>query len=80
MLILYNRMKLPNFGLKLISSSFGSGFEYEFESGSETFISVPDRIRPKVSDPSGSGSVTLQGNDKLPEDHRESKHIDQDAE
>jgi hypothetical protein len=46
---------------------FGSGFESGFESGSETgsemFISVPDRIRirPKVSDPygSGSGSATL---------------------
>jgi hypothetical protein len=30
-----------------------------FDSGSNTFISVQDRIqiRPKVSDPSGSGSV-----------------------
>ncbi len=29
------------------------------ETGSEMFISVPDRIRPKVSDPYGSGSATL---------------------
>ncbi len=37
--------------------SFGSGFG----SGSETFISVPDRIRiqPNVSNPSGSGSATM---------------------
>ncbi len=40
-------------------SSFGSGFE----SGSETFISVPNRIRirQKVSDSSGSGSGSGSG-------------------
>jgi hypothetical protein len=40
-------------------SNFGSGFESGSKSGSETFISVPDQIRPKVLDPSGSGFATL---------------------
>jgi hypothetical protein len=44
-------------------SGFGSGFESGFESGSEMFIPDRIRIRPKVSDPygsgSGSGSATL---------------------
>jgi hypothetical protein len=50
-------MEPPCFSLK-IRLLF---IDFFFGSGSETFISVPDRIRirPKVSDPSGSGSATL---------------------
>ena len=63
---MYNRMKLPYFGLNvrlLFTDFFGSGFESGFGSGSKTFIPVPDRIRirPKVSDPSGSGSDSGSG-------------------
>jgi hypothetical protein len=47
------RMKLPYLGLN-IRLLFTDLFF-----GSETFISVPDWIRPKSSDPSGSGSATL---------------------
>ncbi len=49
--------------LDFFGSSFGSGFE----SRSETFISVPDRIRiqPEVSDPSGSGSGSGSGSATL---------------
>ncbi len=61
-------MKLPYFGLNLrllLQIYFGSGFESGFESGSKKLISVPDRIRPKVSDPYGSGSGS--GSATLPE-------------
>jgi hypothetical protein len=46
---------------------FGSSLGSGFESGSETFISVPDRIRirPKVSNPSGSGSGSGSGSATL---------------
>jgi len=49
-----SRIEHPN-----LLSSFGSGFK----SGSEMFFSDPDRIRirPKVSDP--SGSATLQSSE-----------------
>jgi hypothetical protein len=47
------------FSTKISDPVFGSGLESGFESGAEMFISVPDRIRPKVSDPYGSGSATL---------------------
>jgi hypothetical protein len=55
---MYNHVKPAYFSLKimlLFTDFFGSSL------GSETFISVPNRIRirPKVSDPSGSGSATL---------------------
>ena len=63
----YNHMKPAYFSLKIMllftdffGSRFESGFESRSDSGSETFISVSDRIRPKVSDPYGSGSATLR--------------------